>query len=209
MANTNIPIGIKPLYIAEAQKTAMILPITNNYGTALYHFDPAIGVTAGRIERGGTTGAWLGVILGLYRQETPKSLRSERLFPVQYMGASPGATYEYFALVTMDPNLFFIMMEDGDTSSLMITDNWGACDVAFGTANTTTGIGNCQIDSDSADNTATRPIQLIFPAVNHYDIDAGAYMAVSAAGAASNYGKWIVRIFNSQLGSGSLAVALA
>jgi hypothetical protein len=65
------------------------------------------------------------------------------------------------------------------------------------------------IDSSSADDTATRPLQLIWPAVNHFDVDAGAYMAVSAAGAAANYGKWIVRVFNSQLGSGSLAVAFA
>lgn len=209
MANTNLPIGIRPLYMHEACKTAMLLPITNNYGTALYQLDPVLAVTAGRIERGGTTGAWLGVILELFRQQTPNSLRTERLVPVQYMTASPGATYEYFALVTMDPTLYFVMMEDGDTSSLQITDNWGACDAVFGTANTTTGIGNCQIDSSSADNTATRPIQLIWPAVNEYDIDAGAYMTVSAAGAAGNYAKWIVRIFNSQLGSGSLAVALA
>jgi hypothetical protein len=102
-----------------------------------------------------------------------------------------------------------IMQEDGDTSSLQIGDNWGACDVTFGTANTTTGISGCLIDSSSADNTATRPIQLIWPAVNIFDADQGTYMEVSSAGAASNYAKWIVRIFNSQLGSGSLALALA
>jgi len=209
MANTNAPFGVKPLFMAEARKTAMLLPVTNDYGTALYHQDPVVGVTAGRIERGGTTGAWLGVILGLYKQETPKSLRAERLFPVQYMGASPGTTYEYFALVTMDPTLFYIMQEDGVTSSLTEANNWGVCDASFGTANNTTGISACMIDSNTIGSTATRPIQLIWPAVNEYDAVAGQWMTVSAAGAALNYAKWVVRIFNHQLGSGSLAVGLA
>lgn len=211
MANTNLPyMGVQPLFLAEARKTAMILPLTNNYGTDVFINDPALAVTAGRIERGSTTGPWLGVVLGLYRQETPKSLRTERLLPVQYFAATPGTTYEYFALVTMDPTLFFVMQEDGLVASLQIADNWGAVDVTFGSGgNTTTGMSGCLIDSDSADNTATRPLQLIFPAVNMFDVDAGAYMAVSSTGAAANYGKWIVRIFNSQLGSGSLAVAFA
>ena len=211
MANTNLKYtGVQPLYMTEARKSAMLFPLTNNYGTDIFQLDPALAVTAGRIERGSTTGTWLGVVLGLYKQQTPKTLRAERLTPVQYFAATPGTTYEYFALVTMDPTLFYIMQEDGLVASLQITDNWGAADVSFGSGgNTTTGMSGCLIDSDSADNTATRPIQLIFPAVNHLDAGTGTYMAVSSAGAAGNYGKWIVRIFNSQLGSGSLAVAFA
>lgn len=210
MANTNLPFGLKPMYMAEARKTAMLLPLTNNYGTNLFVQDPVIGVTAGRVERAGTTGAFLGTVLGLYKQMTPKSLRAERLVPIQYFSATPGTTYEFFALVTMDPTLYFIMQEDGLVASLQESDNWGAVDITFGAGgNTTTGISGAVIDSDSADGTATRPLQLIWPAVNEFDVDTGAYMTVSSAGAAGNYGKWIVRIFNSQLGSGSLAVALS
>ncbi len=210
MANTDLRRGVEPLFMTEARKTAMILPITNNYGTALYIQDPVVGVTAGTFERGSTNGAWCGVILELFRQETPTSLRTERLLPVQYMAASPGATYNYFALVAVDPSLFFIMQEDSDTASLIITDNLGNCDAVFTHAgSTTTGISGCEIDSDSADNTATRPIKLIMPAVNVYDIDAKAYMAISAAGAAGNFAKWIVKINNHQFGPGSLSVGLA
>jgi hypothetical protein len=211
MANSNLKyMGVQPLYMAEARKTAMLFPLTNNYGTDVFQLDPALAVTAGRIERGSTSGPWLGVVLGLYKQQTPKTLRAERLTPVQYFAATPGATYEYFALVTMDPTLYYIMQEDGLVSSLLITDNWGACDVTFGAGgNTTTGMSGCLIDSSTADATATRAVQLIFPAVNFLDAGTGTYMAVSADAAAANYAKWIVRIFNSQLGSGSLALALA
>ena len=211
MANTNLPYGgMVPLYLTEARKTAMLLPLTNNYGTDVFIGDPSLAVTAGRIERGSTSGALLGVVLGLYKQATPKSIRAERLTPVQYYAATPGTTYEYFALTTMDPHLFFIMQEDGLSSSLTEALNWAACDISYGAGgNTKTGMSGALIDSSTADATATRPLQLIFPAVNFFDVDAGVYNAASAAGAALNYGKWIVRIFNQQLGSGSLAVAFA
>lgn len=211
MANTNLKYtGVQPLFMAEARKTAMLFPLTNNYGTDIFQLDPALAVTAGRIERGSTSGAWLGVVLGLYKQQTPKTLRTERLTPVQYFAATPGTTYEYFALVTMDPTMFYLMQEDGLVSSLVEANNWGACDVTFGAGgNTTTGMSGCLIDSSSIDATATRPIQLIKPAVDSLDVGTGTYMAISAAAAAGQYAKWIVRIFNSQLGSGSLAVAFA
>lgn len=211
MSNTNLKYGgLQPLYLAEARKTAMLLPLTNNYGTDVFIGDPSLAVTAGRVERGSTTGAILGAVLGIYKQATPKSLRTERLEPVQYFSATPGTTYEYFVLTTMDPNLFFMIQEDGLVSSLTEANNWGAVDISYGAGgNTTTGMSGALIDSNTIDATATRPLQLIWPAVNHFDVGAGAYMAVSAAGAAANYGKWIVRIFNSQLGSGSLAVAFA
>ena len=211
MANTNLKYGgLQPFFMAEARKTAMLFPLTNNYGTDVFQGDPSLAVTAGRVERGSTTGALLGVVLGIYKQATPKSLRTERLTPVQYFAATPGTTYEYFILTTMDPTIFYLIQEDGLVSSLTEANWWGACDISYGAGgNTTTGMSGALIDSSTIDATATRPLQLIKPAVNNYDIDAGAYNAVSAAGAAANYGKWIVRIFNSQLGSGSLAVAFA
>ena len=55
----------------------------------------------------------LGVVLGVYKQQTPKSLRAERLTPVQYFAATPGTTYEYFVLVTMDPNMFYLCKRMG------------------------------------------------------------------------------------------------
>lgn len=211
MALTNTPWGFKPLYPSEARRVSLVMPITNNYGTALYINDPVVAVTAGTIERGATNAAWCGVILGLYKKLGGTSTyRAEAMEPVLYMAASPGATYDYAALVAIDPNIYFVAQEDGDTSSLIITDNFGNCDAIFTeTASTVTGISAAEIDSSSADNTATRPIKLILPWVAYYDPIAGAYNAPSAAGAAGNYCKWICKINNHQFGPGSLAVGLA
>jgi hypothetical protein len=211
MANTNFKYGgLQPLYMEEAHRTAMLFPLTNNYTTDVFIGDPALAVTAGRVERASTTGSMLGVVLGIYKQQTPKSLRAERLTPVQYFAATPGATNEWFVLVTMNPNTFYICQEDGITSSLTEANNWGAVDVTYGAGgNTTTGMSGCLLDSNTISNTATLMFQLIWPAVNHYDIGAGAYIAVSAAGAALNYAKWIVKPFNCQLTGGVVGVAFA
>lgn len=212
MANTNYPYwGIQPLFMADARKTALILPITNNYGTALAITDPVLAVTAGRIERASTTGACLGVALEYFRKPAAAAFHLSGLIPVQYVTASYSSSYDHYALVAVDPSLFFTMQEDGVTSSLTQALNWAACDFAFTTSvNTTTGMSGVQIDSNTADNTATRPLQLVSPYANWYDVDAGAYNAVTAStSTAGQYGKWIVRIFNHQMGPGSLAVAFA
>ena len=210
MANTDIPNwGIQPLFMSEARKTALLLPITNNYGTALFHTDPVVAVTAGTIERGPTNSAWLGVILELFKRTGTGLYSATGLVPVQYMAASPGASDTYFALVAVDPMIFYSMQEDGDGSSLQITDMWGACDIVFGSGNTTTGLSGAEIDSSSADNTATRPIMVVAPFANYFDIDAGAYNAISTDGAAGNYCKFIVKQFNGQMGPGAVTAALA
>ena len=206
MAMTDAPWGLKPLFMTEARKTAMLFPITNNYGTAIYVQDPALAVTAGTIERGSTTGAYLGVVLGIYQQQLPKSYRPERLVPVLYLSASVGTTYEYFALVTMDPTLYFTAQEDGDTSSLQLSDNWGAIDMIWTQGGNTT---TAELDSNTADNTATRPLQLIRPWYEYYDIDAGVYNDPSSDGTAGWYGKWIVRIANQQLSTMTASVPFA
>jgi len=211
MSNTRNPNwGIKPLFMAEARKTALLLPITNNYGTALYQTDPVVAVTAGTIERGPTATAWLGVILELFRRSGTGLYSASGLTPVQYMGATPGAAYTYFALVAIDPMIFYSMQEDGDTSSLQLADMWGACDIIFTTSgNTTTGISGAEIDSSSADNTATRPLMVVTPLANYFDVDAGAYNAISTDGAAANYCKFIVKQFNGQMGPGAVTAGLA
>lgn len=210
MAMTDMRWGLRPLFETEARKSALLFPITNNYGTALYVQDPALAVTAGTIERGSTSGAFLGSILGIYKKIGSTVLRPDKLIPQVYMGASPGASDTWFALVAVDPSLFYTMQEDGDTSSLIITDNFGSCDVIFTHAgNTTTGISGCELDGSSADNTATRPMQLVRPWYEYFDIDAGIYNDCSATGAASWYGKWICRIGNHQFNNMSLSVPFA
>ena len=210
MAMTNQPWGLKPLFETDARKTAMMFPLTNNYGTAVFVNDPALLVTAGTVERGSTTGAFAGSIMGIYQQQLPKSYAPEKLVPVTNIIATIGTTYNYFVLVAIDPSVLYVMQEDGLTSSLQIADSWGAIDVSYGTAgNTTTGISGATLDSNTIDATATRPMQILQPWYNYFDIDAGVRNGPSPAGVAGWYGKWICRIFNHQFGPGSLAVAFA
>ncbi len=210
MAMTDMPWGLKPLFEAEARKTAMLFPITNNYGTALYINDPALAVTAGTVEKAAVSGATMGCILGLYKQDLPLSLRIERLVPQLYMAATPGATQTWFALVAVDPNMYFVMQEDGDTSSLQIAGNFGLVDFIYTHGgNTITGISKAEIDSNTIDATATRPLQLIKPWYEGFDVDAGIYNVPSPAGAAGHFGKWIVRIANHQFNNTSLSIGFA
>ncbi len=208
MANTDTPWGVQPLFMTEARKTAMLLPITINYGTSLFIHDPVTGVTAGTIERAPETGAilTLGVILGIYQQQTPYSLAIERLLPVQYYPAST-ATKQYFALVACDPSLFFVMQEDGVTTPLSAAMRFSNCDFIFTHAgNSTTGISGCEIDSNTMAVTATLAVRIIRPWLEYYDLGGQSYNAITATAGAS-WCKWVVKINNHQLGDNTLGLA--
>jgi len=203
MANSDTPWGFKPLFMQEAQSTAMLLPITINYNTILGIQDPVTGVTAGTIERAPATGAILccGVILGIYAQQTPYSLQISKLLPVQYYAAST-ATIQHFALVALDPNMFYAMQEDGDTTPLTDAMTFSNCDIIWThTVNTTTGISKCEINSDTMAVTATLAVRLIRPWMEYYDIDAGAYNVTNSANS-----KWIVKINNYQFQANTLGL---
>ena len=209
MANTDTPWGLKPMFMTEARKTALIMPITNNYNTALFINDPVTGVTAGTIERAPTTGAILciGSILGIYRQGTPNSLAMERLLPVQYMAASPGATYNYFALITTSPDLFFTIQEDGETTPMTSIMPFGNANFVFTHAgNTTTGISGTELNSDTLADTATLALRVIRPWLEYYDAAGNSYNAITATAGAS-WCKWVVRINNYQFGDNTLGLA--
>jgi hypothetical protein len=207
MANTSTPWGLRPLFMTEARKTAMLLPITINYATALFTNDPVTGVTAGTIERA-TTGAILtiGTILGIYQQQTPYSLGLERLLPVQYYPAST-ATKQYFALVTTDPNMFFTAQEDGDTTPLTAAMTFSNCDIVWPSpsGNTATGISYGAIDSNTMAVTATLMVRLIRPWLEYYDTGGNSYNHIATT--AAPWCKWIVRINNYQFGDNTLGLA--
>ena len=199
MANTDRPWGLRPLYMEEAERTAMLFPITNNYGTNLFLYDPVVGVTSGgRIERAtaGYGNMILGSILGIYKQATPKTLRMERQIPCQYYEASPGTANEYFALVACCPHLVFIMQEDGDTTPLTVDEVWENCDLVFTHGgNATTGISGCELDSTAHATDALYQMKLLQPYYDYWDVDAGAYNTIGA------YCKWLVKINKHQLGT--------
>jgi hypothetical protein len=193
--------GVKPLYMAEARKTALIFPITANYGTAVGIYDPMAAVTAGSLERAAVTGAWLGTVLELFKipLTTTRLFDTSKLTPVQYVPASD-ALNTYVALVTTDHHIFYSMQEDGLTTSLTLANIFSAVNFVFPTAcDTTTGISACMIDSDSMAATITFPLQVVAPYSNYYDVDVWQYTAITAATAtALQYGKFIVRNAHSQ-----------
>ena len=203
MANSDTPWGFKPLFMQEAQDTAMLLPITINYATSLFIQDPVTGVTAGTIERAPVTGAILccGVILGVYQQQSPYSLQFSKMLPLQYYVAST-ATIQHFALVSLKPDMFYAMQEDGDTTPLTDAMTFSNCNIIFThTGNTTTGISKCEIDSNTMAVTATLAVRLIRPWMEYYDIDAGAYNVTNSANS-----KWIVKINNYQFQANTLGL---
>lgn len=208
MANTDTPWGLKPLFMAEARKTAIYLPITINYGTSLFINDPVTGVTAGTIERAPETGAilTLGTILGIYQQQTPYSLSMERMVAVQYYPAST-ATKQYFALVAIDPDIIYVMQEDGEATPLSAAMCFSNCDFIFTHAgNTTTGISGCEIDSNTMAVTATLAVRIIRPWLEYYDLGGQSYNAVTATAGAS-WCKWVVKVNNYQFDANTLGLA--
>jgi len=210
MALADLPFGLRPLFGAQARECALIFPITNNYGTALYINDPVLAVTAGTIEKAGVSAGCMGSILGLYKQDLPLSLKVERLVPQLYMSATPGTANTWFALVAINPDLLFIMQEDGDTSSLILADTFALVDMIYTHGGSTvTGISKAEIDSNTMDATATRPLQLLKPYMEYYDLDSGAYGMVTSSATAGRRARWVVRIANHQFNNTSLSVGLA
>jgi hypothetical protein len=208
MANTNTPWGLKPLFMTEARETALIMPITINYGTDLFINDPVCGVTAGTIELAYTTGAikCIGSILGIYRQGAPYSQGLERLKPVQYYPAST-ATVQYFALITTSPNLFFTIQEDGEGTPMTVIMPFGNANFIFTHAgDTTTGISGAELNSDTLADTATLALRVIRPWYEYYDAAGGSYNAITAT-AGSSWCKWIVCINNYQFGDNTAGLA--
>lgn len=204
MANSDTPWGFKPLFMEEAERTAMLLPITINYASNIFIQDPVTGVTAGTIELAPVTGAILccGVVLGVYQQQSPYSLQITKLLPLQYYVAST-ATKQHFALVALYPNMFYAMQEDGVTTPLTDAMTFSNCNIIYThSGNTTTGISGVEIDSNTMAVTATLAVRLIRPWMEYYDIDAGAFNVTNSANS-----KWIVKINNYQFQANTLGLA--
>ena len=199
MANTDSPWGLKPILLDES-KDCHMYPITSNYGTALYHNDPVLRVTAGTIERAAAGGAILGSIVGLFVQSPANQFFPDNLTPVQYMPATAGAGTQYWALVCDNPHMFFTIQEDGDTTPLTQADIGNNVDVIFTQAgNATTGVSGCEINSDS--NSVNEDVQLkLISLADHIEPDSGVRTAIGTKA------KWIVKINEHQLGSYTVGI---
>lgn len=199
MANSDTPWGLAPIHFDEAAD-CHYYPITSNYGTALYVNDPVVRVTAGTIERGAAGGALLGSIVALFVQSPANQYFPDNLTPVQYMAASAGAGTQYWALVCDNPNVYFAIQEDGDTTDLAQADIGNNVDIIFTHAgNTTTGISGCEIDSNTKSVNADVQLKLMW-LFDHIEPASGVRTAFG------DYCKWVVRINEHQLGPNSVGI---
>lgn len=188
MANTDAPCGLQPIYGVHAQHCHMYR-ITNNYGTALFINDPVRLEATGTVEQPAVTGEYfLGVIVAIFKQNGPKTYRPENLEPVVYFAATPGTTYDYWALILDDPSYRFRVQDDGATT-ITYTDIGLNADVIFThSGDTTSGLSKCELDADTKATTNTLPLRIL-ELSPEWDTKAGAWNAYAAVNA-----KWIVNI---------------
>jgi hypothetical protein len=199
MANTNAPFGLQPY---QEVLRATYYKITNNYGTALGIFDPVARVAGGTIEKAtaGATNQVLGSVLGIYKQYGAKTDRAEQLFPVQSFSATPGTTYDYWALVADHPDQVFMCQADDNGASLTTTERNSNVNLIFThSLNTYSGVSGVEINGSSSGTDITYQLTLI-DLVPIYDPASYTFNTYGA------YAKWLCTIQLHQLRTGRAGV---
>lgn len=127
-----------------------------------------------------TASTFAGIILGLF-DDTMKPMLH---MPISEAGNGTIAGYVF---VCDDPDQEYIVQEDGGASSIVIDDIGETGDLIVAAGSTTTGLSKTVLDSSDvhAGGGSTGCVKVI--GVHPED-------TISAAGAASNYARFIVRI---------------
>ncbi len=143
-------------------------------------------------EETGAAGSIVGAVTGLMDSDG---------FPVAYIAASTtgNGVIAGYAMVADHPDQTFVAQEDGDTSSLQVADIGYNIDmVSTQSATSANGyLGKMELDSDTVANTATLALKLW--GVHPDD-------TISAAGAAGNYCRFLVKINTHFYGDGIVGV---
>ena len=151
--------GLKPVRYKDGSPwngAANLYYVPSSDATAIYLYDAvksagsgdaaATGVpTVAQAAAGDTI---RGVVVG-FCPTTPGHLTTA-LQPPSTEGPQyrPASTAMYLWVVD-DPNVIFEVEEDGDTSSLQVTNIGSNADIVVGTGSTTTGLSGMAIDSSS------------------------------------------------------------
>lgn len=128
---------------------------------------------------GGVAGKIYGAVLALF---------DETMDPVSYIAAAEtgNGTIAGYALVADSPQQEFIIQEDGDTESTVAASiGLNANMIATHAGSTVTGLSGQELDSSSKAATATLDLRIV---------DIHPEDSISAAGAAGNHARFIVRI---------------
>lgn len=185
MANVDVPNGLVPVDGSGGAHCISLNPyvIAAGDGTATGVGCPVKIAGSGDTDTGyptvirATAGdACCGVIVGFladkdYENQTHRSASTRRI-----------------ALVADSPEQFFSIQEDSVGGALALTNVGQNADMVFASVNTTTGQSGVELDSSTANTTATLGLKILRldPAVNN---------------AVGTNARWIVKINNHQFGS--------
>jgi hypothetical protein len=167
----------------------------------LYINDPVVRVAAGTIERAadGANDQILGSIIGIYKQYGATTDRAEQLFPVQYFAATPGTTYDYWALVADHPEQIYLAQVDNDDAFVSADRHVNANIVYTHAGNAYSGISGMEIAGGSEATDITYQLTMIGLAPV-YDTKAYTFNTYG------DFAKWICTIQLHQLRTGRAGV---
>jgi len=194
MANVDAAFGLIPVaHVGQTNNNGgqTQYPIGDTQGTAIFTGDPVKYKSDGTIEVAAATNPLLGVFGGcFYTDPTTSKPTWSPYFPA---ALAPG---DAKAFVWDNPMQTFIAQQDSVGSNLVAANLNENADLVFGAGNTTTGVSGIEIDSSSADVTATLQVRLI----DFYNVPSNNTTA--------NNSIFVVKINNSQLmgGTGTLGV---
>ena len=191
MANVDKPSGFRPIrYLNGAPYngavTKYVFPAadaTNSFIGDVVKITSIGDATTGlrSIAVCASTEAAVGVLVGL--EADPTNLNT----PV-YRAASTRRV----AYVADDPNLLFVVQEDGDTDPLEMVDAGLNVNLLATEGSTVTGQSAMEINSNTESTVATLPLKLVEPLQSPDN---------ELASAGNAYTRWVVKINNHQLGS--------
>ena len=189
LATTNAPFGLIPWgNVLEAHMYCIVDPVASGgifHGDLVEHGGTTLATPAhGQLveavmEAEGASGSLLGGVLAVF---------DVNYDPQLYLaGAATGnGTIAGYVLVADHPNQLYLCQEDGDTGSLQIADMGILVELVTGTGSTVTGRSGMMLDGNGGtSNPAVRVIKA------HPDD------TISAAGAASNYCRFVVELCTS------------
>jgi len=142
MANKDAAFGFRPVrHLSGGEIRTNEYSIAANYGTAIYHGQCVIAVTAGGVEAAAAGNVVLGVFGGcFYTDPTTSKPTFSNYYP-----ASTNAS-DIVAYVYDDPRIVFEVQHDGTGTAAM---NFGGFDFVGKSGSTTTGRSTGELDTST------------------------------------------------------------
>ena len=165
MANSDAATGLWPIRDTSGRYwtgAANIYSIPASYGTAVYLGDPLIptgtsdanGIPGVQLATAGTSNYLIGPMVGIVNGGEP-IVSVTRDLPIYHTAS----TLQYI-LVADDPNLLFMVQEDGNMGA---NSSMANVNLASGSGSTVTGYSAWELSSSSIATTATLQMRVVTP----------------------------------------------